>query len=82
MLMNFVMLTWKDFSIQGCLLRSLPADVIFYNSAGFYSFTCDLSDNIAAPLPSLSSMSSLTLRAPEMSLPVLASSEKQKSIGM
>jgi len=37
----------------GCLLRSLPGDVIFDNSSGF-SFTCDLSDNIAAPWTSLS----------------------------
>ncbi|GLT56555.1 hypothetical protein SLA2020_295890 [Shorea laevis] len=76
----------KDFSIQeaygqqGCLLRSLPADVILDNSTG-YSFTCDLTDNIAAPWPSSSSMSSLTLCAPEMSLPALPSSEKQRSIG-
>ncbi|ONK77273.1 uncharacterized protein A4U43_C02F4850 [Asparagus officinalis] len=65
----------KDFSLQaygqqGCLLRSLPADVIFDNSTGF-SFTCDLSDNIAAPWPSSSSISSLSLCAPEMSLPAM-----------
>lgn len=65
----------KDFSLQaygqqGCLLRSLPADVIFDNATGF-SFTCDLSDNIAAPWPSSSSLSSLSLCAPEMSLPAL-----------
>lgn len=65
----------KDFSLQaygqqGCLLRSLPADVIFDNTTGF-SFTCDLSDNIAAPWPSSSSLSSLSLCAPEMSLPAL-----------
>ncbi|KAL5990869.1 hypothetical protein ACLOJK_011774 [Asimina triloba] len=53
----------KDFSLQGCLLRSLPADVIFDNSSGF-SFTCDLNDNIAAPWPSSSSLSSLPLCAP------------------
>lgn len=47
----------------GCLLRSLPADVIFDNSTGF-SFTCDLSDNVAAPWPSSSSISSLSLCAP------------------
>lgn len=47
----------------GCLLRSLPADVIFDNSTG-YSFTCDLTDNIGAPWPSSSSMSSLSLCAP------------------
>ncbi|KAJ6371776.1 hypothetical protein OIU77_002152 [Salix suchowensis] len=69
----------KDFSIQaygqqGCLLRSLPADVILDNSTGF-SFTCDLTDNIAAPWPSSSSVSSLSLCAPEMSLPALPTSQ-------
>ncbi|KAJ4834972.1 hypothetical protein Tsubulata_049500, partial [Turnera subulata] len=63
----------KDFSIQGCLLRSWPADVILDNSTGF-SFTCDLTDNIAAPWPSSSSTSSLSLCAPEMSLPALPTS--------
>ncbi|RZB73658.1 putative GPI-anchored protein isoform C [Glycine soja] len=63
----------KDFSIQaygqqGCLLRSLPGDVIFDNSSGF-SFTCDLSDNIAAPWPSSSSsFASMSLCAPGMCL--------------
>ncbi|KAB1670685.1 hypothetical protein ES319_1Z145900v1 [Gossypium barbadense] len=75
----------KDFSIQaygqqGCLLRSLPADVIFDNSTG-YSFTCDLTDNIGAPWPSSSSMSSLSLCAPEMSLPALPISETLKNLG-
>ncbi|KAJ0977102.1 hypothetical protein J5N97_012576 [Dioscorea zingiberensis] len=65
----------KDFSLQaygqqGCLLRSFPADVIFDNATGF-SFTCDLSDNIAAPWPSSSSLQSVSLCAPEMSLPAL-----------
>ncbi|KAK9725145.1 hypothetical protein RND81_05G125100 [Saponaria officinalis] len=67
----------KDFSLQvtafgeqGCLLRSLPADIVFDNVTGF-SFTCDLNDNIAAPWPSPSSVSSLSLCAPEMSLPAL-----------
>ncbi|KAL6976169.1 hypothetical protein U1Q18_024959 [Sarracenia purpurea var. burkii] len=69
----------KDFSLQafgqeGCLLRSLPADLVYYNSTGF-SFTCDLSDNIAAPWPSSSSVTSLSLCAPEMSLPALPTSE-------
>ncbi|KAA8527270.1 hypothetical protein F0562_034633 [Nyssa sinensis] len=69
----------KDFSLQaygqqGCLLRSLPADMVYDNSTGF-SFTCDLSDNIAAPWPSSSSISSLSLCAPEMSLPALPTSE-------
>lgn len=50
-------------SNAGCLLRSLPADMIFDNATGF-SFTCDLSDNIAAPWPSSSSISSVSLCAP------------------
>lgn len=75
----------KDFSIQaygqqGCLLRSLPADVMFDNSTGF-SFTCDLSDNIAAPWPSSSSISSVSLCGPEMSLPALPISETFKNPG-
>ncbi|VAH17422.1 unnamed protein product [Triticum turgidum subsp. durum] len=60
----------KDFSLQGCLLRSLPTDIVFDNVTGI-SFTCDLSDNIAAPWPSSSSLQSLSLCAPEMSLPAL-----------
>ncbi|RXH83175.1 hypothetical protein DVH24_003673 [Malus domestica] len=82
----------KDFSVQGCLLRNLPADGIFDNSTGF-SFTCDLSDNIAAPWPSSSSVSSLSFCAPvhdlmattlfaEMSLPALPTSETFKNPGM
>ncbi|KAK1272015.1 hypothetical protein QJS04_geneDACA014208 [Acorus gramineus] len=75
----------KDFSLQaygqqGCLLRSLPSDVVFDNSTGF-SFTCDLSDNIEAPWPSSSSLSSLSLCAPEMSLPALPVSESAKNSG-
>ncbi|XP_022145843.1 uncharacterized GPI-anchored protein At1g61900 isoform X2 [Momordica charantia] len=75
----------KDFSIQaygqqGCLLRSLPSDVVFDNSTGF-SFTCDLTDNIAAPWPSSSSISTLSLCAPEMSLPALPTSETKKNHG-
>ncbi|XP_026660049.1 uncharacterized GPI-anchored protein At1g61900-like isoform X3 [Phoenix dactylifera] len=60
----------KAYGQQGCLLRSLPTDIIFDNATGF-SFTCDLSDNIAAPWPSSSSLQSLSLCAPEMSLPAL-----------
>ncbi|KAL0388005.1 UNVERIFIED_CONTAM: putative GPI-anchored protein [Sesamum radiatum] len=58
----------------GCLLPSLPADMVYDNSTGF-SFTCDLRDNIAAPWPSSSSMTSISLCAPEMSLPALPKSE-------
>ncbi|KAK9082724.1 hypothetical protein Scep_029195 [Stephania cephalantha] len=76
----------KDFSFQGlimnvgCLLRSLPADVVFDNFTGV-GFTCDLSDNIAAPWPSSSSMSSLILCAPEMSLPALPTLQKSQNPG-
>ncbi|WOH15146.1 hypothetical protein DCAR_0934683 [Daucus carota subsp. sativus] len=68
----------KDFSIQvyglqGCLLKSLPVDVEYDNSTGI-SFTCDLTDNIAAPWPLSTSISSLSLCAPEMSLPALPTS--------
>ncbi|XP_073007900.1 uncharacterized GPI-anchored protein At1g61900 [Typha latifolia] len=75
----------KDFSLQaygqqGCLLRSLPADIIFDNVTGF-SFTCDLSDNIAAPWPSSSSVSSLSFCAPEMSLPALPVLQTSGSLG-
>ncbi|XP_065017506.1 uncharacterized GPI-anchored protein At1g61900-like isoform X2 [Musa acuminata AAA Group] len=65
---------------KGCLLRSLPADIIFDNVTGF-SFTCDLSDNIAAPWPSSSSLSSLSLCAPEMSLPALPIPQASVSSG-
>ncbi|XP_021906943.1 uncharacterized GPI-anchored protein At1g61900 isoform X2 [Carica papaya] len=75
----------KDFSIQaygqeGCLLRSYPVDVIFDNSTG-YSFTCDLADNIGAPWPLSSSISSLSFCAPEMSLPALPTSQTLKNSG-
>ncbi|KAE9620184.1 hypothetical protein Lalb_Chr01g0000461 [Lupinus albus] len=64
----------------GCLLRSLPANVISDNSSGI-SFTCDLSDNVAEPWPSSSSITSLSLCAPEMSLPALPTSQTFKNIG-
>ncbi|XP_021752135.1 uncharacterized GPI-anchored protein At1g61900-like isoform X1 [Chenopodium quinoa] len=77
----------KDFSIQvtaygqqGCLLRSQPADIVYDNVTG-YSFTCDLNDNIGAPWPSSSSMSSYSLCAPEMSLPALPKSKHSGSHG-
>ncbi|MQM13751.1 hypothetical protein Taro_046677 [Colocasia esculenta] len=69
----------KDFSLQGCLLRSWPADIVYDNYTGF-SFTCDLNDNIAAPWPS-SSLSSLSLCAPEMSLPALPVSQTSGTSG-
>ncbi|XP_073307819.1 uncharacterized GPI-anchored protein At1g61900 isoform X1 [Primulina huaijiensis] len=71
----------KDFSLQaygqqdaGCLLGSLPANMVYDNSTGF-SFTCDLTDNIAAPWPSSSAVTTISLCAPEMSLPALPTSE-------
>jgi hypothetical protein len=51
---------------SGCLLRSLPTDVVFDNHTGV-SFICDLSDNIDAPWPSSSSLSSLSTCAPGIS---------------
>ncbi|URD80773.1 hypothetical protein MUK42_02380 [Musa troglodytarum] len=65
---------------KGCLLRSFPADIVFDNVTGF-SFTCDLSDNIAAPWPSSSSLSTFSLCAPEMSLPALPIPEASVSSG-
>ncbi|GMH08706.1 hypothetical protein Nepgr_010546 [Nepenthes gracilis] len=67
--------TLQAFGQQGCLLRSLPADVVFDNSSG-YSFTCDLNDNTDAPWPSSSSMSSFSLCAEKSiaALPALNSS--------
>ncbi|KAL6528069.1 hypothetical protein OROHE_015019 [Orobanche hederae] len=72
----------KDFSLQAygqevlcCLLPSLPADMVYDNLSGF-SFTCDLRDNIEAPWPSSSSsITSISLCAPEMSLPALPTSQ-------
>ncbi|KAJ6834976.1 putative GPI-anchored protein-like isoform X1 [Iris pallida] len=60
---SFCHITLKDFSLQvgsqesGCLLPSLPSDATFDPYTGI-SFTCDLNDNIAAPWPSASQMSS------------------------
>lgn len=40
---------------SGCLLPSLPSDVVFDQSAGV-SFLCDLNDNIPAPWPATSQL--------------------------
>ncbi|CAH9083294.1 unnamed protein product [Cuscuta epithymum] len=71
----------KDFSLQayggeeaGCLLRSLPTDMVYDNSAGF-SFNCDLNDDTAALWPS-SSSGTFSFCAPEMSLPALPTSSE------
>lgn len=47
----------------GCLLRSMPDDVLFDNATGI-GLVCDLANNIAAPWPSSSSMSSMSFCAP------------------
>lgn len=73
----------KDFSLQayggqeGCLLRSLPTDMVFDNSAGF-SFNCDLNDDTAALWPS-SPYREFSFCAPEMSLPALPTSSETGS---
>ncbi|KAF2321991.1 hypothetical protein GH714_005247 [Hevea brasiliensis] len=68
-------------AIRGCLYSEACLQMfVFDNSTGF-SFTCDLIDNIAAPWPISSSMSSLSLCAPEMSLPALPTSETLKNPG-
>ncbi|KAI5083528.1 hypothetical protein GOP47_0003568 [Adiantum capillus-veneris] len=65
----------KDFSLQvhgnqGCLLRSVPSDILYDNISGI-SFTCDLNDNIPAPWPPSSSLTSFPLCANRESLPAL-----------
>lgn len=65
----------KDFSLQadgnqGCLLRSIPSDIVHDNVSGI-SFTCDLNDNIPAPWPASSSPTSFPLCANRESLPAL-----------
>ncbi|KAF5942232.1 hypothetical protein HYC85_019874 [Camellia sinensis] len=52
-------------SLIRCLLRSLPTDLVFDNPAGV-SFTCDLSDDIQAPWPLSSSLSSYVVLEPDM----------------
>ncbi|CAH9130827.1 unnamed protein product [Cuscuta epithymum] len=58
---NLCDITLKDFSVQvtqevsGCLLPSLPSDVILDQTTGI-SFVCDLNDNIPAPWPSVSQL--------------------------
>ncbi|XP_047957294.1 uncharacterized GPI-anchored protein At1g61900-like isoform X1 [Salvia hispanica] len=73
----------KDFSLQvgvqesGCLLPSLPSDVVFDQSAGV-SFLCDLNDNIPAPWPTTTqlpaSSCNKTVKIP--ALPAVASGQK------
>ncbi|GFP91991.1 uncharacterized GPI-anchored protein at1g61900 [Phtheirospermum japonicum] len=73
----------KDFSLQesGCLLPSLPSDVVFDKSAGV-SFLCDLNDNIPAPWPATSqlpaSSCNKTVKIP--ALPAAASGQSSYDI--
>lgn len=74
-LYNLCKVDLKDFSLQafgdqGCLLRAIPTDIIFDNSSGI-SFTCDLNDNIPAPWPASSSLSTFPLCATRETLPAL-----------
>ncbi|KAJ8548143.1 hypothetical protein K7X08_021379 [Anisodus acutangulus] len=73
---SWLRLYWLSNSNQlaGCLLRSYPTDLVYDKSTGF-SFTCDLNDNIAAPWPSSSIGTSLSLCALDMSLLALPTSE-------
>ncbi|GAB4859094.1 hypothetical protein Ancab_010559 [Ancistrocladus abbreviatus] len=64
-LKDFTLQSHTAFGQQGCLLGSLPADVVFDNSTG-YGFTCDLNDDTEAPWPSLSSSSSFSLCAEKL----------------
>lgn len=54
---NLCHVSLKQFSVEagtqesGCLLQSLPSDVIFDQTSGI-TFLCDLNDNIPAPWPS------------------------------
>ncbi|KAK4485101.1 hypothetical protein RD792_007710 [Penstemon davidsonii] len=70
----------KDFSLQdsGCLLPSLPSDVVFDIKTGA-SFLCDLNDNIPAPWPASSllpaSSCNKTVKIP--ALPAAASGQSK-----
>ncbi|KZV37171.1 hypothetical protein F511_15091 [Dorcoceras hygrometricum] len=78
---NLCHISLKDFSLQesGCLLPSLPSDVVFDVTAGV-SFLCDLNDNIPAPWPSTSqspaSSCNKTIKIP--ALPAAASGQNSK----
>ncbi|XP_024539303.1 uncharacterized GPI-anchored protein At1g61900 [Selaginella moellendorffii] len=68
----------KDFSLQGagdqgCLLNSLPSDVMITSSSGI-TFTCDLNDNIAAPWMPMSTSSLCSGGRPNISFPKIPQS--------
>ncbi|CAA6671949.1 unnamed protein product [Spirodela intermedia] len=75
--------TLKDFSLQvgsqesGCLLPSLPSDATFDQFSGI-SFTCDLNDNIAAPWPSASLLTSSSCNK-SVTLPALPAATSGQS---
>ncbi|CAL5410726.1 unnamed protein product [Camellia sinensis] len=71
---NLCHISLKDLSLQvgiqeyGCLLPSLPSDVIFDTSSGV-TFMCDLNDNIPAPWPSgfqIPSLCNKTVKIPAL----------------
>ncbi|KAL7213517.1 hypothetical protein ACSBR2_016111 [Camellia fascicularis] len=67
---NLCRISLKDLSLQeyGCLLPSLPSDVIFDTSSGV-TFMCDLNDNIPAPWPSgfqIPSLCNKTVKIPAL----------------
>eukprot|EP01018_Ginkgo_biloba_P027705 Gb_33981 [translate_table: standard] len=75
----------KDFSLQafgsqdaGCLLRSLPSDVTDDKSTGI-SFTCDLNDNIAAPWPPVSHVSTSSSCNKPISMPAFPAATSASS---
>ncbi|KAH7302034.1 hypothetical protein KP509_23G053300 [Ceratopteris richardii] len=85
-LYNICKIDLKDFSLQvygnqGCLLRSIPSDIIYDNVSGI-SFRCDLNDNIPAPWPSSASLTSFPLCANRESLPALPVLDTSKGLGM
>ncbi|CAL5408370.1 unnamed protein product [Camellia sinensis] len=67
---NLCRISLKDLSLQeyGCLLPSLPSDVIFDTSSGV-TFMCDLNNNIPAPWPSgfqIPSLCNKTVKIPAL----------------
>ncbi|CAJ1962466.1 unnamed protein product [Sphenostylis stenocarpa] len=69
----------KDFSLQeaGCLLPSLPSDATFDRVSGI-SFLCDLNDNIPAPWPSTSQLTSSSCNK-SVNIPALPAAASSQS---
>ncbi|XP_014516976.1 uncharacterized GPI-anchored protein At1g61900 [Vigna radiata var. radiata] len=76
----------KDFSLQvgnqeaGCLLPSLPSDATFDRISGI-SFLCDLNDNIPAPWPSTSQLTSSSCNK-SVNIPALPAAASSQSSGL